>query len=144
MLILCAVHVTDASASPKSGHPERVHSPSHAVTQPKQVRPFERFLKINVRHITDGQVSWQLILKYTRKIIFYKTWDKVHQNYLHRAYGSFKHENLGSFTRGFQRAIIANGFFYTGDSGIADFLRLLKKKNVRLNLRRTSFSNGDL
>ncbi|KAK7602830.1 hypothetical protein V9T40_006804 [Parthenolecanium corni] len=39
----------------KPGHPERVHSPTHTITQPKQVRPFERFLKINVKHITDGQ-----------------------------------------------------------------------------------------
>lgn len=46
-------------ASPKPGHPERIHSPTPAaVTQQKPVRTFDRFLKINVRHITDGQVSF--------------------------------------------------------------------------------------
>ncbi|XP_065214762.1 nuclear receptor coactivator 7 isoform X5 [Planococcus citri] len=43
-------------ASPKPGHAERIHSPTPAtVTQQKPVRTFDRFLKINVRHITDGQ-----------------------------------------------------------------------------------------
>ena len=45
-------------ASPKPGHAERIHSPTPAaVTQQKPVRTFDRFLKINVRHITDGQVN---------------------------------------------------------------------------------------
>ncbi|XKL62053.1 hypothetical protein PGB90_001886 [Kerria lacca] len=42
-------------ASPKPGHPERVHSPTPAIPQRKVVRSYDRFLKINVKHITDGQ-----------------------------------------------------------------------------------------
>lgn len=58
LLKLCSAHVAGVHhAFRKPGHPERVHSPTHTITQPKQVRPFERFLKINVKHITDGQVS---------------------------------------------------------------------------------------
>lgn len=45
--------------SPKPGHMERVKTPlgaSGAADEDEQ--PFrERFLKINVRHITDGQVT---------------------------------------------------------------------------------------
>lgn len=45
--------------SPKPGHMERVKTPlgtSGAATDDDE-QPFrERFLKINVRHITDGQV----------------------------------------------------------------------------------------
>lgn len=44
-------------ASPKPGHAERIHSPIPAVPHQKPVRTFDRFLKINVRHITDGQVQ---------------------------------------------------------------------------------------
>lgn len=49
-------------ASPKPGHAERIHSPTPAVAQQKPVRTFDRFLKINVRHITDGQVRIILLL----------------------------------------------------------------------------------
>lgn len=46
-------------ASPKPGHPERVHSPTPAIPQRKVVRSYDRFLKINVKHITDGQVCYK-------------------------------------------------------------------------------------
>uniref|UniRef100_A0A8D8TXH8 Oxidation resistance protein 1 n=1 Tax=Cacopsylla melanoneura TaxID=428564 RepID=A0A8D8TXH8_9HEMI len=44
-------------ASPKPGHVERVRAPLGAsyANRPRHVAPQERFLKINVRHITDGQ-----------------------------------------------------------------------------------------
>lgn len=51
--------------SPKPGHIERVKTPlgsGNAVTEDDE-QPFkERFLKINVRHITDGQVIYILIV----------------------------------------------------------------------------------
>lgn len=45
--------------SPKPGHMERVKTPlgTSSGTTDEDEQPFrERFLKINVRHITDGQV----------------------------------------------------------------------------------------
>jgi len=44
--------------SPKPGHMERVKTPLGTSTTTDEDEPFrERFLKINVRHITDGQVT---------------------------------------------------------------------------------------
>lgn len=48
--------------SPKPGHMERVRTPlgTSGATE-KDQKPFrERFLKINVRHITDGQVMYPM------------------------------------------------------------------------------------
>jgi len=45
--------------SPKPGHMERIKTPlgTSSVATDEDEQPFrERFLKINVRHITDGQV----------------------------------------------------------------------------------------
>lgn len=45
--------------SPKPGHMERIKTPlgTSGTTADEDEQPFrERFLKINVRHITDGQV----------------------------------------------------------------------------------------
>lgn len=45
--------------SPKPGHMERIKTPlgTSGATADEDEQPFrERFLKINVRHITDGQV----------------------------------------------------------------------------------------
>lgn len=45
--------------SPKPGHMERIKTPlgTSSGTADEDEQPFrERFLKINVRHITDGQV----------------------------------------------------------------------------------------
>lgn len=44
--------------SPKPGHAERVHTP----LSPAPDHSHQRFLKINVRHITDGQVLTYFIL----------------------------------------------------------------------------------
>lgn len=53
--------------SPKPGHMERVKTPlgiSSAVIEEEE-QPFkERFLKIDVRHITDGQVKIMCYLIY--------------------------------------------------------------------------------
>ena len=44
--------------SPKPGHLERVKTPQNSTTAMDEDEPYkERFLKINVRHITDGQVN---------------------------------------------------------------------------------------
>lgn len=48
--------------SPKPGHMERVKTPLNSNAPMDEDEPAyrERFLKINVRHITDGQVYFQL------------------------------------------------------------------------------------
>jgi len=43
-------------SSPKPGHPERIGSSVSPSSSRSHSRGVERFLKINVRHITDGQV----------------------------------------------------------------------------------------
>lgn len=43
-------------SSPKPGHPERIGSMVSPSASRSHPRGIERFLKINVKHITDGQV----------------------------------------------------------------------------------------
>jgi len=50
-------------SSPKPGHPERIGSSVSPSSGRSHSRGVERFLKINVRHITDGQVRYKLYLQ---------------------------------------------------------------------------------
>jgi len=43
-------------SSPKPGHAERIDSSVSPSTGRSHSRGVERFLKINVKHVTDGQV----------------------------------------------------------------------------------------
>lgn len=73
--------------SPKPGHAERVRTP----LSPAPDHSHQRFLKINVRHITDGQVFTYLILLdiplqaqmwHGRSMGFYSSDDDIRLNML--------------------------------------------------------------
>lgn len=54
--------------SPKPGHIERVKTPlgnKNSAMDEDEPAYRERFLKINVRHVTDGQVNYQYYLHLT-------------------------------------------------------------------------------